>query len=64
MQLMTTQEAAQRAGLHVETIRHYIRVGHLPAHRYGRFYLVDADDLARLLANPPKPGRPRREGRA
>lgn len=61
MALMTTQEAADRAGLHIETIRHYIRQGHLKARLMGRFYVIDSKDLDRLLANPPKPGRPRKE---
>ena len=55
---MSTQEAADRAGLHVETIRGYIRRGLLKARRFGRVYVIEERDLNRLLANPPKSGRP------
>lgn len=60
MGVMSTQEAAERSGLHVETIRDYIRRGLLKARRFGRTYVIEERDLKKLLANPPKPGRPPR----
>lgn len=62
MTLMSTQEAAAFSGLHVETIRDYCRRGVLPSRRIGRMYLIEERDLKRLLANPPKPGRPPKTG--
>ena len=60
MGVMSTAEAAAYAGLHVETIRDYIRRGLLKARRFGRTYVIEERDLRRLMANPPKPGRPRK----
>jgi len=62
MAVMGTEEAAAFSGLHVETIRDYCRRGVLPSRRIGRVYLIEERDLKRLLANPPKPGRPRKTG--
>lgn len=62
MPVMSTSEAATYAGVHVETIRLYIRNGHLKARKFGRTYVIEERDLKRLLADPPKPGRPRKGG--
>ena len=59
MRSITPSEAAERTGLHVETIRGYLRSGQLRACRVGRLYLIDPDALSPLLASKPRPGRPR-----
>jgi len=64
MDVMSTQEAAARSGLHVETIRGYIRRSILRARHFGRMYVIEERDLNRLLANPPKPGRPPKRKKA
>lgn len=45
--LITTHEAARRLGVHVETIRRWVRDGRLPAVTVasGRIYRVRAADL-------------------
>lgn len=60
MPVMSVREAAAFANLSEETIRRYIRSGRLAAREFGRFYVIEERDLKRLLANPPKPGRPRK----
>ncbi|MBA2488428.1 MAG: helix-turn-helix domain-containing protein [Chloroflexi bacterium] len=55
---MGTQEAAVRYGVHPETLRRWIARGLLPATRVGNAWVLEAKDVERLLANPPKPGRP------
>lgn len=59
--VMSTQEAADRYGVHRETLRRWITRGLLPATKVGNSWAVEASDVERLLADPPKPGRPRKE---
>ncbi len=61
MGVVSTQQAAEITGLHPETIRRLCRQGTIRAQRIGRVYVIDERDLRRYLANPPKPGRPRKE---
>lgn len=62
-ELLTSEEAAGRAKVHVETIRRAVRGGVLPAQRAGRSIRIAAGDLDRWLtgAEPPvrSVGRPR-----
>jgi DNA binding domain, excisionase family len=60
MRSISTAEAADLTGLHVETIRTYLRRGRLRATRIGRIYLIDRKALNPLIANRPHRGRPRR----
>lgn len=60
MAIMDVQEAATQAGVHPQTVRGWIHRGHLRAQRVGRSFAIDERDLKKLLANPPKPGRPPR----
>lgn len=48
---MTTAEVATEWGRNVETVRRWIRDGHLPAHRTpgGRTLLVKRSDVLRTL---------------
>lgn len=48
--LLTPQDCAERCGVHVETVRRWIRDGRLPARRSatGR-YRVRADDIDAFL---------------
>jgi excisionase family DNA binding protein len=49
--LITCLEAAQRLGVHVSTIREWIRVGRLPAYRLGkRFTRVDWNAVLAALS--------------
>jgi excisionase family DNA binding protein len=60
MGVVSTQRAAEITGLHVETIREYLRAGRIKATRIGRTYVIDERDLRRFMATPRKPGRPRK----
>jgi excisionase family DNA binding protein len=59
---ITPAEAAARTGLHVETIRNYLRTGRLRAQRVGRMYLIDPKALAPLVEDKPRRGRPKGKG--
>lgn len=61
MGVVSTQQAADTYGLSVETIRRWARQGVLKTQRIGRTYVIDVRDLKRVMANPPKAGRPRKE---
>jgi excisionase family DNA binding protein len=43
--MLTVPEAARRTGRHPETIRRWIREGHLRAHKVGTQHLIEPDDL-------------------
>jgi excisionase family DNA binding protein len=56
--LLTTQEVAERLGVTVGRVHHFISEGRLPsAEKKGRDYLIDDKDL-KLVKNR-KPGRPK-----
>jgi excisionase family DNA binding protein len=56
MNLLTTQEVADRLGVHRSRINALITAGRLPAQKYGKVYLVKESDL-KLVAER-KVGRP------
>ena len=54
---LTLQEAADRLGVHYMTAYRYVRHGRLIAHKEGKTWVVEEDDLAAFLnAEPPKRG--------
>jgi excisionase family DNA binding protein len=61
--MMTVPEAARRTGKNPETIRRWIRVGRLRAHKVGTQHVIDEADLRlatapdEVLALPPEWGR-------
>jgi excisionase family DNA binding protein len=57
---LSVEQVAGRLGLHVRTVRGYIRAGRLPAVRIGKQYRVTAADLD-AFAGRPRPPRPRAE---
>ncbi|MFD6293886.1 helix-turn-helix domain-containing protein [Streptomyces sp. NPDC060235] len=66
--LYSTEEVAEMLGLHVRTVRGYVRDGLLPAVRIGKQYRIAAADVDALTEGrtpaPPAPevsGRPRVE---
>lgn len=61
MEQYTVEQAAAVLGLHVKTVRNYVRDGRLPAVRVGKRYRIAKDDLAALAGLPPdQPIAPRR----
>jgi len=51
-QLYSVEQVAERLGLHVRTVRHYVREGRLKAVRLGKQYRIAAEDLAAMTGRP------------
>jgi len=50
--LYSVEQVASRLGLHVRTVRNYVREGRLKAVRIGKQYRIAADDLATMTGRP------------
>lgn len=61
-ELYSVEQVAERLGLHVKTVRNYVRDGRLKAVRIGRQYRIAAADLAALTGGP-VPAAPREDAR-
>ncbi|MEV0826657.1 helix-turn-helix domain-containing protein [Nonomuraea rubra] len=60
MEQYTVEQVADLLGLHVKTVRNYVRDGRLPAVRIGRQYRIAKEDLAAFTGLPAiAPARPR-----
>ncbi|GGO63481.1 helix-turn-helix domain-containing protein [Nonomuraea cavernae] len=59
MEQYTVDQAAERLGLHVKTVRAYIRDGRLKAVKVGRRYRIARQELEAFAGLPesPEPGR-------
>jgi excisionase family DNA binding protein len=51
-ELYSAEQVAQRLGLHVRTVRNYVRDGRLKAVRIGKQYRIAREDLAALTGQP------------
>jgi excisionase family DNA binding protein len=61
--LYTAEDVARRLGLHVRTVRGYVRDGRLKAARIGKQYRITREDLEAFVGSPlvdPSDGRRRR----
>jgi excisionase family DNA binding protein len=58
-QLYSVEQVAERLGLHVRTVRGYVRDGRLPAVRIGKQYRIAQEDLEEFTGRPvsPPPGK-------
>ncbi|MEV0328697.1 helix-turn-helix domain-containing protein [Micromonospora echinospora] len=54
-ELYSVEQVAERLGLHVRTVRGYIRSGRLRAVRIGKQYRIAEADLAALTGRPAQP---------
>jgi excisionase family DNA binding protein len=45
---LTTQQVAERLGVHRSRVHALIREGRMPVERFGSLYMIDEDDLNRL----------------
>ncbi len=52
-ELYSVEQVADRLGLHVRTVRNYVREGRLKAVRIGKQYRIAADDLAAMTGRAP-----------
>ncbi len=60
-QFLDATEAAHRLKVHPETIKRLIRMGQLPARKFGNKWLIDRDVLDQFAATYlPGPGAKRR----
>src|SRR5215472_55833 len=50
--MYSVEQVAGRLGLHVRTVRNYVREGRLKAVRIGKQYRIAAEDLAALTGRP------------
>ncbi|MDN5916811.1 MAG: helix-turn-helix domain-containing protein [Pseudonocardia sp.] len=57
-ELLTADDVADRLGLHVRTVRNYIRDGRLPAVRVGKQYRIARADLEAFTGLPAETGDP------
>lgn len=57
----SVEQVAEQLGLHVRTVRAYIRDGRLPAVRIGKQYRIARPDLDVFTGRPAAPVRPRAE---
>lgn len=62
MTILTTTEAAERLGITARRLRALIKVGKLPAEKFGTAYMINEKDLA--LVKNRKPGRPKSNTKA
>jgi excisionase family DNA binding protein len=54
-ELFTADEVAERLGLHVRTVRNYVRDGRLKAIRIGKQYRIARADLEAFTGQPVEP---------
>jgi len=59
MNLLTTQDAADRLGVTTGRVRILILTGRLPAEKFGRAHMIREEDLK--LVEDRKPGRPTKQ---
>ncbi len=56
--LYSVEQVAEQLGLHVKTVRNYVREGRLKAVRIGKQYRISGQDLAALTGRPVASFRP------
>ncbi|MBN6037988.1 helix-turn-helix domain-containing protein [Amycolatopsis sp. 195334CR] len=60
-ELLSVEQVAERLGLHVRTVRNYVRDGRLKAVRIGKQYRIAREDLEELTGKPAVSGTRRVE---
>ncbi len=55
-ELYSVEQVAERLGLHVRTVRSYVREGRLKAVRIGKQYRIGQADLEALTGRPAAAG--------
>jgi excisionase family DNA binding protein len=62
-ELYSVEQVAERLGLHVKTVRNYVREGRLKAVRIGKQYRIAREDLEAMTGRPEPPPEPVRRYR-
>jgi excisionase family DNA binding protein len=62
-ELYSVEQVADRLGLHVKTVRNYVREGRLKAVRIGKQYRIARQDLEAMTGRPEPPPEPVRRTR-
>jgi|SRR5579859_5246545 len=62
-ELYSVEQVAERLGLHVKTVRNYVREGRLKAVRIGKQYRIAREDLEAMTGRPEPPPEPVRRER-
>ena len=62
-ELYSVEQVADRLGLHVKTVRGYVREGRLKAVRIGKQYRIAREDLEAMTGRPQPPPEPVRRER-
>jgi excisionase family DNA binding protein len=62
-ELYSVEQVAERLGLHVKTVRNYVREGRLKAVRIGKQYRIARSDLEAMTGRPEPPPEPVRRER-
>jgi excisionase family DNA binding protein len=62
-ELYSVEQVAERLGLHVKTVRGYVREGRLKAVRIGKQYRIAREDLEAMTGRPEPPSEPVRRTR-
>jgi excisionase family DNA binding protein len=57
-ELYSVEQVAERLGLHVKTVRNYVREGRLKAVRIGKQYRIAREDLEAMTGRPEPPPEP------
>lgn len=52
----TAKEVADMIGVHIQTVRLWIKQGKLKGKKIGRFFLISADDVKRMMGIQPDSG--------
>src|SRR5580698_10797367 len=61
--LYSVEQVAEQLGLHVKTVRNYVREGRLKAVRIGKQYRISREDLEAMTGRPQPPPEPVRRTR-